>query len=304
MSITSDRFQRAAAVLLGGGVLLFSAVAGHDLAHIVPERTTRTDIENVRNAELILRAAFMPIQDVQPCDAIKSLFPDKFKRADGDLKMTTPTSKPVILCFKNDIDYSDALTAAGQRGLSWTTGIGGDTVVAFAPSEAIFRDVMRRNGVTFRAGDLPPWSPFLDGLRAKDGAYREGGAWFIKPADKQTEALFGPYVSVSAGPHRVDLTFAPARAGDCAAMAKERLWLAVTRDHRTQGIVEPVERPLEAQPGSQCLYKASIDFESPPGGAHEVETPIWVQGLATMRIMTYKIAPIAADPSSAPAAQD
>jgi hypothetical protein len=302
MSTTSDRIQRAAAVLIAGAVLFWSAVASHDLNQLVPEPTTPAQIKAVHDGQKVLRDLRAPAVDIQPCDAIKSLFPDTFDRATGNTDMKADPDKPVILCFRNSIDYGDALEAADRSRLFWTTGLGGDTIIAFSRDEATFREVMNRNGVKLAPGDLTGWPPGLDGLKGENGAERKDGVWIIKTRIERAEVFYGPYINITGGRHRLRLEFAPAHPLDCATLNRERTWVAVTRDSRTAILMEPTEVKLQPIAGPGCRYSLTADFDAPPQGAQAVETPLAVQGLANMKLETYSISPIApAAQSAAPA---
>ena len=129
----------------------------------------------------------------------------------------------------------------------------------------------------------------LHALKAQGHAHEEAGHWVIDPAPGQVEALFGPYFDLPPGAYRVDLTLEGAAPADCAAMARERVSVAASAEGRSRLLAPATPLALTAEGGTGCRYAASMRFIVPPGGARSVETPVWVQGPARMRLVGYSL---------------
>jgi hypothetical protein len=289
MSTIFERLRMALGVVLAGTLLVLSTVAAHDWSRFLPPQTPAADVQAVRSAVALLQQGRAPLTGIQACEAAKSLLPDMFSRAQGETKMKQSTGDEVILCFRDSLEYGDALAAARQRGLNWTAGIGGDRIVVFAPSRERFLAVARRDGIPVRDGDLVDWSPMLHALRGQTHAHEEGRVWVIDPAPVQVEALFGPYLDLEPGAYRVALVLDGASPADCAAMAQERVGLAVTAEGRRKLLAPSTALALTRQAGPGCRYGGALSFVVAQGGARSVETPVWVQGFARMRLVGYSL---------------
>ena len=293
MPNTFERVRMATAVVAAAVILVLSTVAGHDWNRFIPEPTAREDIEAVKKGVAILERGGSPLIDMQPCDAIKSLLPDRFTREDGDTNMKVRTDKDVIVCFRDDIDYGEALAAAAERGLTWERGLGGDKILVFAPSEARFLQVARMNGIGLGPGDLQNPDLLMKRLQGHERATRIGKQWLIA-AGPYDEVLFGPYADLPPGAYRVVLGLEPQTPISCAdALPNIRVDLAVSADARASTLLP--RQMLNLKPGvaadGRCLLTGELSF-STATPAREVETPVWVHSaLLPLRVVRYDIAP-------------
>jgi hypothetical protein len=292
MSITFERLRMAMAVAATAVILVLSVA--HYWRRFVPEPTSPDDIEAVQKGVAILERGGSPLVGMQPCDGVKSLLPDRFTREDGDTNIKVRTGKDVIVCFRDDIDYSDALAAAADRGLSWERGLGGDKILVFAPSEARFMQVARMNGLSFGPGDMQNPDLFMARLRGHERATRIGKQWLIAPAPYEDEVLFGPYADLPRGSYKVVLGLEPDTSMRCSdAVRIVRVEMAVSAAARAAVLLP--RRVLDFKPGvapdGRCLLTSELSF-SATTPAKEVETPVWVHSaLLPLRVVRYDIAP-------------
>jgi hypothetical protein len=294
MPNTFERVRMATAVVAAAVILVLSTVAGHDWTRFIPEPTAREDIEAVKRGVAILERGGSPLVDMQPCDAVKSLLPDRFTREDGDTNMKVRTDKDVIVCFRDDIDYGEALASAAERGLTWERGLGGDKILVFAPSEARFLAVARMNGLTLGPGDLQNPDLLMKRLQGHERASRIGKQWLIAPGSYEDEVLFGPYADLSPGAYSVVLGLEPQTPIGCTdALPNIRVDMAVSADARATTLLP--RQMLSLKPGvaadGRCLLTGELTF-SVATAAKAVETPVWVHSaLLPLRVVRYDIAP-------------
>lgn len=287
-----ERIRMAAGVAVAALVLVLSTVAAHDWTRFIPEATSASDIESVQRAVAILQRGRSPLTGIQPCDAIKSLLPDRFTREDGDRKISVRNpADDVILCFRGSIDYGEGVAAASARGLSWERGLGGDRVVVFAPSEARFMQVARQNNLTIRPDDLRDAEPLLFRLQPHVRAIKVKDGWSIRPGDAD-EVLFGPYAARPPGRYRVLIGFEPETSAPCPAVIQAiRVEMAVTANARANALAPRrtiALKPSASQSG-HCLMTGEIDFSTPTFVAN-IETPVWLQsGVLPVRLTQYSV---------------
>jgi hypothetical protein len=294
MSTIFERICMATAVVAAAVVLVLSTVAAHDWGRFVPESTPREDVEAVQRGRAILERGRSPLVGIQPCDAIKSLLPERFTREDGDAKVKVWTGKDVIVCFRDSIDYGEAVVVAANHGLTWERGLGGDRILVFAPSEERFMQVARMNGLTFARGDVQNPRLLMSRLQGHDRVTRVGKQWAIRPLPGNDEVMFGPYTALGPGNYTVSVAFEPESAISCKeAMRIVHLSLSVSAAARVKELTPVRKVPL--MPGvaddGHCLLSGEMTF-SVTEPVDKVETPIWLNSpILPLRLVSYDILP-------------
>jgi hypothetical protein len=287
-----ERWRLAGAVVVGGALLFLSNYVQRGWPGFLPEPTTAQDVADVEAGVAILSRAKSPMTGIQPCDAVKALVPDKFSSHDGDLKMTTPTDRDVILCFKGDIDYGEALKAAQDRRLVWQGGIGGQKILAFAPNLARFMQIADQNGLHLAPGELRETAPYLDKMAGHDRAHRDGSDWIIDPSPVQDqEALYGPYLNLAQGEYDLTMAFKPMDGLNCGELLDRlKVRVEVTAEARTVVLAPLNAVQLKTRAiGDGCEVAGRIGFKTPAGGARALETPIWVDAPVRVRVSGYAL---------------
>jgi hypothetical protein len=288
MSITFDRLCMAAAVAACAGLLALSSRAELGGNRFLAPAVTAEQKAAVRIPAAVLRGGKAPLTHIQACDGVKSLIPDQISAEDGVAKLTASGSD-VIICYRDDIDYGDALTAVVNRKLFWQAGLDGDRIVVFAPSEARFMAVAAENHIVVRPSDLYPFSLFMNKLAPNARTRLEGGAWTIQPGP-ESEALYGPYMDLPAGDYRLRLTFMPADPAGCRAMGELRVATAIAFDNRKHVLASRHPVALTPMAGPGCRFSDEIDFKTPAGGVKGLETPLWIASRSVVKLTAYDIA--------------
>jgi hypothetical protein len=287
-----ERARMALAVVLAGVLLVLSAVAAHDWNRLLPEPTPAEDVEAVHKGVAILERSRGVLTGIQPCDAIKSLLPERFTIEAGNTAMKVPTRADVIVCFRGGFDFGDAIAAAAARGLRWERGIGGDKILVFAPSESRFLQVARMNGLSFAPGEIQDPGLWMIKLQPHDRAAKAGKQWSIAPAPGDDEVLFGPYAALAPGNYKVVLNVEPETSIGCQdALRIVRVSMSVSASARTLELA-PV-RTLDLKPGAtggpRCLLTGELPF-AVTTPVKNVETPIWVRSaILPLRVVGYEI---------------
>jgi hypothetical protein len=288
MSTTFDRVRMAAAVAVCAGLLALSGRAERGGGRFLPPAVTAEQKAAVRIAAAVLRGGKSPLTGIEACDGVKSLIPDQISAEDGARKLASAGSRDVIVCYRDDIDYGDALAAMMTRKLFWQSGLGGDRIVVFAPSQARFMTVANENHIVVRPSDLHPFSLFMNRLVANPRSRQQDDAWIIQ-SGPESEALFGPYLDLPAGDYRVRLTFTPSEPGACRTMGDLHASMAVATDARKHVLTAKQPVALKARDGTGCQVSGAIDFTAPAGGAKGIETPLWIASRSAVKLTGYDI---------------
>jgi hypothetical protein len=291
MSTISRKIRLGLAVILGGGLLLGSAFGITGWTPYAPPPLAAKDKADTLAGLAILQSARTPIVGAQLCDAIKGFLPNKFPTADGDTKMSTPTTKPVILCFKGSFDYDDALNAAHARRLGWERGLGGRKVLIFAASEAAFTAFARANHMTVGPGDLRQLSPLMDRLVAQPRSRRQSDIWLIQPGSV-AEVIYGPYLDMPPGRYRLEMVFESGAGPNCQSL-DHRLQVSAAVAANVRALMLAPKQALALTPldDKGCRLAASLSFTVPAGGARKLETPLWTASNVPVRLTDYRLTP-------------
>jgi hypothetical protein len=297
MSSPSDAARRLAAFGLFLAAMLASAVCIHSIFPITGAGSVAPGrVKGVHDAVARLRQARRPFADATLCQGVRGYLPNQVTLADAAVPVADAPRRDVILCLDGAEDFAAAKVRADREGLTWSRGIDGDRIIAFATGEAAFLSSMRRAGAPVGPADLRPVSPLLHRLRAAagGGASDDGETWTIPSHPTERLALFGPYADLLPGAYRaaLRLRMLTPRCADAAAAPKIRL--AVTAEAAKRSLAEKAQVALTRASEDACVLSVERRFTVGTSGATAVETPLWTEGGAPLRLESYALEPVSA----------